>query len=269
MYTITNFTTNDDIRILGSMGPFTIVQYERDFSVAPGQAQFAWYCDAMNIRRRQVVCDLTKGAVVVQPGAMQWMAGDVHGTSGLKGVGDFLGKTLRSKMTGDSAVKPEYQGTGTLVLEPTYSYLAIMDVSSWNGGVVLDDGMFVAAQAGLRQEVTMRRSLSSAALGNEGLFSLCLKGNGAAVVKAPCPQEELVQIDLDNDVLRIDGSMAVAWSGSLQFTVEKATSSLMGSALSGEGLVNVYRGTGKVLLCPFQQEPNNTDVPSQKAGSER
>ncbi len=28
----------------------------------------------------------------------------------------------------------------------------------------------------------------------------------------------------------------------------------MGSALSGEGLVNVYRGTGKVLLCPFQQE---------------
>lgn len=68
MYTITNFTTNDDIRILGSMGPFTIVQYEQDFSVAPGQAQFAWYCDAMNIRRRQVVCDLTKGAVVVQPG---------------------------------------------------------------------------------------------------------------------------------------------------------------------------------------------------------
>jgi len=66
--------------------------------------------------------------------------------------------------------------------------------------------------------------------------------------------DELVEVELDNDVLRIDGNMAVAWSAGLQFTVEKATSSLMGSALSGEGLVNVYRGTGKVLLCPFQQE---------------
>lgn len=254
MYKITNFTTNDDIRTLGVIGPFTIVQYEREFSVAPQQAQFAWYCNVMNIRRRQVVCDLSKGAVVVQPGAMQWMAGDVHGTSGLKGVGDFIGKTIRSKMTGDPAVKPEYQGTGTLVLEPTYSYLAAIDVSQWGAGIVLDDGMFVAAEASLRQEVSMRRSLSSATLGNEGLFSLCLRGNGAAVVKVPCPQEELVEVELDNDVLRIDGNMAVAWSAGLQFTVEKATSSLMGSALSGEGLVNVYRGTGKVLLCPFQQE---------------
>ena len=255
MYRITNFTSNDDIRTLGAIGPFTIVQYERDFSVTPDQAQFAWYCSEMNIRRRQVICDLSKGSVVIQPGAMQWMTGDVHGSSGLKGVGDFIGKTIRSKMTGDAAVKPEYQGTGTLVLEPTYSYLAAIDVSQWENGIVLDDGMFVAAQSTLRQEVTMRRSLSSAALGNEGLFSLCLRGQGAAVVKVPCPQEELVEIALENDVLRIDGNMAVAWSGSLEFTVEKATSSLMGSAMSGEGLVNVYRGTGRVLLCPFQQEP--------------
>ncbi len=128
-------------------------------------------------------------------------------------------------MTGDPAVKPEYQGTGTLVLEPTYSYLAAIDVSQWGAGIVLDDGMFVAAEASLRQEVSMRRSLSAATLGNEGLFSLCLRGNGVAVVKVPCPQEELVEVELDNDVLRIDGNMAVAWSAGLQFTVEKATSS--------------------------------------------
>lgn len=266
MYKITNFTTNDDIRTLAATGPFTIVQYERDFSVAPAKAQFAWYCQQMNIRRRQVICDLSKGAVVVQPGAMQWTAGDVHGTSGIKGVGDFLGKTIRSKMTGDTAVKPEYEGTGTLVLEPTYSYLAAIDVTAWKDGIVLDDGMFVACTASLRQEVAMRKSLSSATLGNEGLFSLSLRGQGTAVVKVPCPQEELVEIELEDDVLRIDGSMAVAWSGSLRFTVEKATSSLMGSALSGEGLVNVYRGTGKVLLCPFQAELNNTDIRPEARG---
>ena len=55
---------------------------------------------------------------------------------------------------------------------------------------------------------------------------------------------------LKDDVLKIDGSLAIAWSGSLDFTVERSGKSLMGSAVSGEGLVNVYRGTGKVLIAP-------------------
>ena len=39
--------------------------------------------------------------------------------------------------------------------------------------------------------------------------------------------------------------------GSLNFTVERSGKSLIGSAASGEGLVNVYRGTGKVLMAPL------------------
>ena len=55
-----------------------------------------------------------------------------------------------------------------------------------------------------------------------------------------------------NDVLKVDGNMAIAWSGSLDFTVERSGKTLLGSAASGEGLVNVYRGTGKVLLAPVR-----------------
>ena len=58
--------------------------------------------------------------------------------------------------------------------------------------------------------------------------------------------EELIEVVLDNDVMKIDGNMAIAWSGSLNFTVEKSGKSLLGSAVSGEGLVNVYRGSGKI-----------------------
>ena len=36
----------------------------------------------------------------------------------------------------------------------------------------------------------------------------------------------------------------------MKFSVEKATKSLVGSMASGEGLVNVYRGTGKVWVSP-------------------
>ena len=56
--------------------------------------------------------------------------------------------------------------------------------------------------------------------------------------------------NLQDDEVKIDGNMAIAWSGSLSFTVEKTSKSLIGSAVSGEGFVNVYRGTGSILMAP-------------------
>ena len=99
----------------------------------------------------------------------------------------------------------------------------------------------------------MRSNLSSAALGNEGLFNLGIQGSGVVVLECHCPREELIEVDLQNDVLKVDGNFAIAWSGSLNFTVERSGKSLIGSAASGEGLVNVYRGTGRVWLAPIQK----------------
>jgi uncharacterized protein (AIM24 family) len=110
--------------------------------------------------------------------------------------------------------------------------------------------MFYACDGTVRQNLVSRRSLSSAALGNEGLFNLSLAGHGIAALESNVPEEELIEIELNNDELRIDGSMAVCWSSNLQFTVEMSTRSIVGSAVSGEGLVNVYRGTGRVLMSP-------------------
>ena len=86
----------------------------------------------------------------------------------------------------------------------------------------------------------------------EGLFNNCLFGKGIAVLESPVPRDELIIMELTepNDVVKIDGNMAIAWSNSLKFTVEKATKTLMGSAASGEGFVNVYRGAGKILMAP-------------------
>ena len=61
---------------------------------------------------------------------------------------------------------------------------------------------------------------------------------------------ECNESQLENDELKIDGNLAVCWSSNLEFTVERSTKTLVGSAVSGEGLVNVYRGTGRVLMCP-------------------
>ena len=96
----------------------------------------------------------------------------------------------------------------------------------------------------------MRSNLSSAALGGEGLFNLCLRGQGVAVLESPVPRDELITVILKQDQIRIDGKFAVAWSDTLEFTVEKSGKSLIGSAVSGEGLVNVYSGSGKILMAP-------------------
>ena len=252
MYQINNFFNNDDIRMKESMGAFSIIEYQRDLSVMPENAMTAYYASQMNVRKRQVVCDVAKSNVTVQAGAMQWMVGDVKATTGLKGVGDLLSKAVRGSVTGESAIKPEYTGNGTLVLEPTYKHILLLDVSDWNGSVVLDDGLFLACESSLKQKAVMRSNLSSAVAGNEGLFNLGIQGKGVLCLESPCPKEELVEITLNNDVLKVDGNFAIAWSGSLEFTVERSGKSLIGSAASGEGLVNVYRGTGKVLLAPVR-----------------
>lgn len=252
MYQIRNFTDNDDIRTLQEMGPFRVIEYTRDLSVAPQNAQEAYFCNEMNIRKRQVICTLGASNITLQAGAMQWMLGDVHATTGIKGVGDLFGKAVRGKMTGESAIKPEYTGNGLLVMEPTYKHILLLDVGAWNGSIVIEDGMFMACDAALKHKAVMRSNLSSAAAGNEGLFNLGLQGNGVVCLESNVPKEELVEIELHDDVLKIDGNMAIAWSGSLEFTVERSGKSLIGSAASGEGLVNVYRGSGRVLMAPVQ-----------------
>lgn len=250
MFAIKNFTDNDDVRVLGSMGPFTVVEYLKDLSVTPSTAMTAYYCNEMNVRKRQVICDLSKANITLQAGAMQWMAGNVNATTGLKGVGDFFGKAVRGKVTSESAVKPEYTGNGVLVLEPTYRHILLIDLADWNGSIVLDDGLFLACDSKLKQKAVMRSNFSSAVAGGEGLFNLGVVGNGVLCLESPSPKEELIEVTLQDDVLKVDGNMAIAWSGTLDFTVERSGKTLLGSAASGEGLVNVYRGTGKVLLAP-------------------
>ena len=253
MYNIKNFIGNDDIKVIGKLGAFTVIEYQRDLSVMPSESLIAYYCNAMNVRKRQVICDLSQSDIILQAGAMQWTVGNVNATTGVKGVGDLFGKAIRGSVTGESAIKPEYTGDGTLVLEPTYKHILLVDLADWNGSIVLDDGLFLACDATLKHKAVARSNISSAVAGNEGLFNLGIVGRGILCLESPCPKEELVEITLDNDVLKVDGNMAIAWSGSLDFTVERSGKTLIGSVASGEGLVNVYRGTGKVLLAPVMK----------------
>lgn len=254
MFKISNFTNNDDIQIINELGPFQVIEYQRDLSVSPDNAIMSYYCQEMNIKKRQLLCDLSKANITIQAGSMQWMVGNVKATTGIKGAGDLLSKTIRGKVTNESAIKPEYTGSGMLVLKPTYKHIILLDLNEWNQSIVLEDGMFLACDAALKQKIVVRNNFSSAIAGDEGLFNLGITGKGVVALESYCPYEELIVVTLDHDVLKVDGNFAIAWSGTLDFTVERSGKTLVGSAVSGEGLVNAYRGSGKVLLAPVLSE---------------
>ena len=250
MITYKNLYDNKNIQILDEKGSIKVLEYKKDLSVNTGNAIAAYYASEMNVRKRQVLIELKGNAYTISAGAMQWTSGSVTMGADVKGFGDLLGKALSSKVTKESAIKPKYQGNGLLMLEPTYKHILLEDVAQW-GGMVLDDGLFLACESTVQQKVVARSNLSSAILGNEGLFNLCLSGQGTAVLESPVPRDELIEFVLENDEVRIDGNFAIAWSNTLDFRVEKSSKSLLGSAVSGEGLVNVYRGTGKILMAPI------------------
>ena len=243
---------NENRKYAKSIGNFHVLEYVQDASVSPMNAMNEYFMSKMNVRRRQVVIDIDKDhSAIIQAGAMQWMGGNVRATSGVKGIGDFLGKAIKGAVTKETAVKPEYVGEGCLVLEPTYKYIILADVGKWgSAGMTIEDGMFLACDANVKSNVVARKNLSSAVLGGEGLFNLSLQGNGVAALESNVPEDELIEVILENVELKIDGNLAVCWSSNLEFTVERSTKTLVGSAVSGEGLVNVYRGTGRVLMCP-------------------
>ena len=116
--------------------------------------------------------------------------------------------------------------------------------------MTIEDGMFLACDARVKRNVIARKNVSSAVLGGEGLFNMSLQGTGVVALESNVPENELIEIELENDELKIDGNLAVCWSSNLDFTVERTTKTLVGSAVSGEGLVNAYRGTGRVLMSP-------------------
>lgn len=264
---------NEHRKIIETKGSFSILESSRDLSVSPFNATAQYFMEKMGVRRRQVIATL-KGdnTIVIQAGAMQWTLGNVNATTGVKGAGDFFGKMIKGAVTKESGVKPEYTGKGYLVLEPTYKYLILQDLENWSSGMTVEDGMFLACEGTVNRNVVARKNISSALAGGEGLFSLSLSGKGIACLESNVPYEELVEIELNNEELKIDGSLAVCWSSSLNFSVERSTKTLIGSAASGEGLVNVYRGTGKVLMSPYAPTKSlysATNTTSAKAAAPR
>ena len=82
----------------------------------------------------------------------------------------------------------------------------------------------------------------------EGTVMPRVTGTGNILLESPVPREKIMEVHLNNEELRVDGPFVMAFWGDLSFTTEKVSKGLMSSAASGEGYVNVYKGTGTLWI---------------------
>lgn len=226
-----------------------ILEYKKLLgSQSPSSASTLWFMEQQNIKVRQIALYIQNDSVQIEAGAMSYFQGPLEMVSGLT-VGNAVGKMFKASVTGETAAKPIYKGSGMLVLEPSFRHF-IPFVLGQGEQVIVDKGMFYVASESVKVEPAMQKNLSSGLLGGEGWFQMSLTGPGLVILESAVPMCEVDIINLQNDVLRVDGNFALLRTGNIDFTVERSAKTLVGSAASGEGLVNVYRGTGQIWLAP-------------------
>jgi len=215
------------------------------------EAAQLYFIEKANIKLRSVKITVDNSSIVLEPGALHYSKGDFEIKSNAGGVAGFGKKLFTSAVTGENIYKPVYKGTGEIYLEPTFGHFALIELE--NEEIVVDDGVFYACESTIDVGVSRMKNLSSAVLGNEGLFQVKLSGTGIVLLEIPVPSEEIEEFELNNETLKVDGNFVILRDESIEFTVQKATKNFFSSATSGEGFLNVYKGKGKVWLLPTEK----------------
>lgn len=253
----TNINISNALTLLSEMesssAKFQILEYDDlQGSSDLSSAFMLSYMRSANIKLRQVKISLHDSSVFVESGALSFMRGNLDASSNVGGPGGLVKKFISSTLTGEHVIKPLFSGTGEVLLEPSFNHYVLLSLEEGEE-VIVDDKMFFAAEGTVTLGAKAIRSISGAVLGRETLFQTSLKGPGIAVLEVPVPEQEIFKYKLNNDTLKVDGNIAFLRSGSIDFTVERSTSTLVGTAVAGEGFLHVYRGTGEVWLMQTKQ----------------
>lgn len=186
----------------------------------------------------------------IERGAMVYMQDvELQGTSNSssKGLGGFLKAAARSVVSGESVFITQAKGTSAnarLGIAPGVpGFVAKLEVGSRQ--YRLNTGAFLACDDSVAYNVIAQKNVGKAFFGGTGgFFIMETTGSGDLLVNA---FGALVSLDVTPDrPLTIDNEHVVAWDSTLDYEIRVA-SGIIGFT-SGEGLVNEFHGSGKVLI---------------------
>lgn len=228
---------------------FQILEYEKLDGATDAETAFGLNVIRQSgIKLKQIRIILEDSEVKLEPNSLSYMKGNIEVKNKTGGLIGFGKKIISSKLTGETAFKPTYSGSGEIFLEPSFGHFALIELE--DDEIIVSDNMFYACEDGIDVNAAMQKNISSTFLGNEGLYQTRIEGSGIVALKVPVPESEIFKCILINDTLKVDGNFVILRTGNIEFSVEKSSKSIVGTMVSGEGLVNVYRGTGEVWLTP-------------------
>ncbi|MCA9773798.1 MAG: AIM24 family protein [Myxococcales bacterium] len=211
-------------------------------------AEQLFFLTSAGMRLKLVQITLNRGRIRNEPGALYFMRGRLEMVASTGG--GIMRGLSRKLLSGESFFVNEIQGTGEVFLEPTFGHFLLVEID--DDEVIVDRSMFYAGSGSLDISAAAQSNLSAAAMGGEGLFQTRIRGSGVAVLFSPVPMSELQIIELRDETLQVDGNFALLRTGEITFSVEKSSKSWLATSVSGEGLLQTFRGTGQVWLAPTQ-----------------
>lgn len=188
---------------------------------------------------------IERGSMVYHNGKVQIKgAMNSGGSRGLGGAVKALGRSMVSGEDFFITTAIGKQEGGVIALAPSkigqLKTIQITATDQW----VLNDGAFVACDDSVNYKLK-RQKLSQALFGGTGgLFVMQTSGVGEMVVAG---FGDLIEIPLQQaEAFTVDNFHVVAWSKSLQYSI-KVGGGMFGFK-TGEGLVNAFSGTGKLIV---------------------
>jgi uncharacterized protein (AIM24 family) len=243
-----NFETIDSKQ--GSYGKVEVLQLPQLAGSSDARSAESLYFitqAGMRLKKVRITLPTLQSKIRVEPGALYYM----HGALEMKAStgGGILRGLARKALTGETFFVNEIHGKGEIYLEPTFGHFILVELTK--DELIVDKSLFYASLGDIEVSASINKAAASIA-GGEGFFQTKISGTGVAVLFSPVPMSEIQEFKLNNDKLSVDGNFALMRSSGVDFTVEKSSKSWVATSVSGEGLLQTFKGTGSVWLAPTQ-----------------
>ncbi len=216
--------------------------------IPTGEGSFHYVAEATDIYQLCIV--LTGGAILLEPGALQYMYGNIETTVQKHEDKGFFGRAIASAGTGESAFATKFSGHGTIWTEPGRRNFILANMDSASDALLLDDRAFYACSAGISLTTHRHQSVAGVLSGN-GLIQPKLSGKGVFAIEAPVPVEEIETLQIEGSKeLIVDGDFMLMYSANLTVSIGPLVKGLRNALRSGEGFVYKLSGKGEAWVMP-------------------
>jgi uncharacterized protein (AIM24 family) len=191
-----------------------------------------------------VAVSLVNDTVRVEAGALSFYRGAITMDARIPTVRTMVSATLSE----ERAVRPTLTGTGEVVLESSVGGFHIVDMQGeeW----IIERGGYWASDDEVEVGVYRERIMNAFWSGDGFIdFHTRVRGHGKLVLTARGPAHEITLADGERYAAEARG-VVIARTSEVSYRVRRPARGIVGSWLSGERMLRVYTGPGRIVVAP-------------------